>query len=170
MPLLHTRSFAGDRHRREIHSEWSCVSCTAQSSCYGDTWRSLRPRKEFTESQAMGLALVLAEEYVREAEEEEECDGFSLVGWSHVEHSPQMPRGQPDLDSKWRQEFLSLPMRGTRSRDVRMQQRLVSTGSTVCELEPPNTAVGKTIKSGGKHRSLLRRPVKWLKGIVGSWS
>ncbi|KAJ2691039.1 hypothetical protein IWW39_000247 [Coemansia spiralis] len=166
MPLLHTRSFAINRH--EAQSEWSCVSCTAQSNCYeGDTWRSLRPRKDFTESQVMGLALVLAEQYVRESQEEE-CDGFSLVGWSHVEHSPDMPRERADMESRWRQEYLSLPMRSTRSRDVRMQQRLASTGSTVCELEP--ASVGEKTRSGGRQRSLFRRPVKWIKGIVGSLS
>ncbi|KAJ2755566.1 hypothetical protein GGH94_001609 [Coemansia aciculifera] len=169
MPLLHTRSFATDRYR-QVHSEWSCVSCAPQSNCYdGDTWRSLRPRKEFTESQAMGLALVLAEQYVRESQEEEECDGFSLVGWSHVEHSPSAARGQIDLESKRRQEFLSLPMRSTRSRDVRMQQRLASNGSTVCELEPRDST-GKAVKTGGKHRNLLKRPVKWIRGIVSSLS
>ncbi|KAJ2096604.1 hypothetical protein GGI09_002074 [Coemansia sp. S100] len=115
----------------------------------------------------MGLALVLAEQYVRESqEEEEECDGFSLVGWSHVEHSPNA-RGVSDLESKRRQEFLSLPMRSTRSRDVRM--RLVSNGSTVCELEPRQSA-GKAVKTGGRGMNLLKRPVKWIRGIVNSLS
>ncbi|KAJ2030292.1 hypothetical protein H4S03_007104, partial [Coemansia sp. S3946] len=113
----------------------------------------------------MGLALVLAEQYVRESqEEEEECDGFSLVGWNHVEHSPNA-RGVSDLESKRRQEFLSLPMRSTRSRDVRM--RLVSNGSTVCELEPQQSA-GKAVKTGGRGMNLLKRPVKWIRGIVNS--
>ncbi|KAJ2892614.1 hypothetical protein IWW38_003153 [Coemansia aciculifera] len=169
-----------DRPRREALSEWSCVSCAAQSNCYndgsggavGDTWRSLRPKKrrDFTESQAMGLALVLAEQYVRASQDkekeleevEEECDGFSLVGWSHI----ATPTGSPHLSggcletSEQRQAFLSLPMRSTRSRDAKM--RLVSSGSTVCEPAAAVDGLGKDRKS---HR-ILSRPTKWIKRFV----
>ncbi|KAJ2747478.1 hypothetical protein GGI20_000467 [Coemansia sp. BCRC 34301] len=171
MPLLHTRSFAADRPGREPLSEWSCVGCTPQSNCYdgGDTWRSLRYKKkrDFTDSQAMGYALVLAEQYVREAqkEEEEECDGFSLVGWSHI----ATPTGSPFLSghkesahletTEQRQAFLSLPMRSTRSRDAKM--RTVSSGSTVCE-----TAESPAASKGGKAKAmLLRRPATWIRGV-----
>ncbi|KAJ1999856.1 hypothetical protein GGI04_004391 [Coemansia thaxteri] len=156
----HSQRAASSRRREAAAtSEWSCVACAPQSSCYNQyTTRSVGGyrrggrRNELSESKAMGVALVLAEQYVREVERypttEEE--------WEEWE------------ESALRQAALSLPMSSTRSRDVR--PRTVSSGSTVCEPAAGSSVgsgSGKPYANNGPGRILLRRPARWIRGMLG---
>ncbi|KAJ2509305.1 hypothetical protein IWW47_000003 [Coemansia sp. RSA 2052] len=128
----------------------------------------------------MGLALVLAEQYVRESQDKEDekdedgCDGFSVIEWrSHIATPTCSPNLSEHKESgllettEQRQAFLALPMHSTRSRDVKM--RTVSSGSTACEpMDGPLPLPPKDRRRRGGRARLLSRPVKWIRGFVGS--
>ncbi|KAI8325690.1 hypothetical protein GQ54DRAFT_295272 [Martensiomyces pterosporus] len=184
--------------------DWSCLSCFSDGVC--GSYSTIRPAPSsrgsrarnvcrFTESQAMGLALILAEQYVLASEpySEDELEstpfqyGIRPTAYSSpccatmrlpstasppstCSPSPSDYVSTPPFSEK--QTFLStLPLKSTRSSRA-SRPPTASSSSTVCDTTVSNKDTGPrgvhndSVAGGVKRSSALKKPVKWIRRLL----